>query len=75
VALDRRLWATGSDPEGHNFRLQERSIPLPLLLLLATALIVLTAKYAIAEDLPAVIDALFVGEFICAEIGSIDGAL
>lgn len=74
MALDRRLWATGSDLEGSSFRFQERLIPLPLLLLLATALILLTAKHAIAENLPAMIYDLFAGEFIFAEIGNIDGA-
>ena len=65
------LWGAGTDPEGRRFRLQERLIPLPLLLLVGAAVAVLVTRNAITPNLPMMIGVLFVGGFLCAEIGSI----
>jgi malate:Na+ symporter len=50
---------------------QERVIPLHLLLLLAAAVIALSARSAITPNLPTMIGVLAVGGFTCAEIGGI----
>jgi Na+/citrate or Na+/malate symporter len=50
---------------------QERVIPLHMLLLLATAVIALSARGAITPNLPIMIGVLAVGGFTCAEIGGI----
>jgi len=60
-----------STPGGSSAKLQGRLIPLPLLLLLAAAVVALAARGAITPNLPMMIGVLIVGGFLCAEIGSI----
>ena len=65
------LWGGGINREDGRFKLEERLIPFPLLLLVAAAVIALTARNAITPNLPTMIGVLVAGGFICAEIGSI----
>ena len=65
------LWSPRTGSEGSSFKLQERAIPLPLLLLLTLAVIVLIARRAVSPNLPTMMAVLVVGGFACAEIGSI----
>jgi len=64
------LWG-GSFKSDGRLRLQERIIPLPLLLLLTMAVIVLAVRGSVTPNLPTMIGVLIAGGFICAEIGSI----
>jgi len=63
------LWR--STPGGSSAKLQGRLIPVPVLLLLAAAVVALAARGAITPNLPMMIGVLIVGGFLCAEIGSI----
>ena len=67
-----RLFGAGSTAvDGQQSNLPQRVIPLPLLLLLAVAVSVLSARGKITPNLPTMMGVLVVGGFTCAEIGSL----